>query len=145
MPPRVTVRAYASTAEFGLATGQPGWVAGASDGRGIDLQPLGVLEARGILRSTIRHELLHLVIHRLRAPGVPRWYVEGMILYLAGESIIAPPTISSSDAGREKMGRAYARARARVAELARQRGENVLWDVLQKPTAEARAWFTKPD
>jgi stage II sporulation protein D len=145
IPPRITVRSYTSAAEFGLATGQPGWVAGASDGRSIDLQPLSLLDARGILRSTIRHELLHLVIHRLRAPDVPRWYEEGMILYLAGENITTPPALPSSDEDRAKMERSYARARARVVELARRRGEGALWEVLHKPTADDLAWFKKPD
>ncbi len=145
MPLRVAVRTYDSTASFGKAAGQPGWVAGASDGRSIDLQPLSLLDSRGILRTTIRHELLHLVVHRLRAPGVPRWYEEGMILYLAGEDISAPPSISVPTDGSAKMQRRYARARTRVAELASKRGESALWDVLQNPSAEDQAWFSKTD
>jgi stage II sporulation protein D len=145
LPPRIAVRAYASTAAFGQAAGQPGWVAAASDGQGIALQPLRTLDARGMLRSTLRHELLHLVIHRLRAPGVPRWYEEGMVLYLAGENITAPPSIPANDAGRARMEGSYALARARVAKLARRRGEGALWEILQKPAAEDLAWLKKPD
>jgi stage II sporulation protein D len=148
LPPRVAVRTYGSTADFGRATGQPGWVAGASDGRSIDLQPLHVLESHGILRRTLRHELLHLVVHRSRARGVPRWYEEGMILYLAEESMTALPAVAvekSMAAARTRMEQSYARARSRVAALARQRGEDVLWEVLQNPSPEDLQWFMEAD
>jgi stage II sporulation protein D len=148
LSPRVAVRTYGSTADFGRATGQPGWVAGASDGRSIDLQPLHVLESHGILRRTLRHELLHLVVHRSRARGVPRWYEEGMILYLAEESMTALPAVAvekSMAAARTRMEQSYARARSRVAALARQRGEDVLWEVLQNPSPEDLQWFMEAD
>ncbi len=150
LPTRISVRTYESTAEFIRATGQPGWVSGTNNGRVIDLQPLRVLNSRGILRPTLRHELLHLVIHPLRAPEVPSWYEEGLILYLTGERIGGRPNrikvspgnydsrISKSQADAEK---AYAEARDRVADLARRRGEDALWQVLQHPTPEDLEWF----
>ena len=144
IPRRVQVRTYASAREFIRVTGQRRWVSGSSDGRAIDLQPLSALESKGILRSTLRHELLHLVVHRLRARSVPTWYEEGMILYLTGEKVTAPPAMPvepSLSSARAKMERSYALARERVAELARRRGENALWEVLQHPSAEDLKWF----
>ncbi len=149
LPGRVTVRTHASTKKFVRATGQPGWVSGSNDGRAIDLQPLSVLESRGILRPTLHHEMLHLVVHRVRARGVPDWYEEGMILYLTGENVAPPGFASEGDsslaASRAKMERSYADARKRVAELARRRGEDALWKILQNPTPEDLNWFNKPD
>lgn len=144
LPPRVSVRTHFSTGEFIRATGQPGWVSGSNDGRSIDLQPLSVLESRGILRTTLRHELLHLVIHRLRAPAVPGWYEEGMILYLTGQKVSPPPVIpteASTPTARAKMETSYALALERVAELARRRGEEALWQVLEHPTSEDLDWL----
>ena len=149
LPGRVTVRTHASTEMFVRATGQPGWVSGSSDGSAIELQPLSILESRGILRATLYHELLHLVIHRLRAPKVPDWYEEGMILYLTGERVELPAGgitnggDSSLAGARVKMQKSYAAARERVADLARRRGENALWQVLQHPTPEDLKWFKK--
>jgi stage II sporulation protein D len=144
LPARISVRTHASTGEFIRVTGQPGWVSGSTDGRSIELQPLSVLESRGILRSTLHHELLHLVIHRLRARTVPDWYEEGMILHLTGEQVSLPPAISaeaSTAAARAKMESSYALARERVAELARRRGEEALWQVLAHPTPDDVNWF----
>lgn len=150
LPARNAVRTYKTTADFIRATGQPGWVSGTNNGREIDLQPLRVLDSRGILRSTLHHEFLHLVIYPLRAPEVPSWYEEGMILYLTGERIGGRPsrirvspgnydsTISKARADAE---RSYAEARERVADLARRRGEDALWQVLQHPTPEDLQWL----
>ncbi len=69
---------------------EPGWMAAASDGQSIALQPLELLARKQILNQTLRHELTHLVVHRLRAKDVPRWFEEGLVLYLTGERIEAP-------------------------------------------------------
>jgi len=141
---RIHVRTHATTQDFIRATGQPGWVSGSNDGRKIDLQPLKILAARGILHSTLHHELLHLVVHPLRARGVPGWYEEGMILYLTGENVSlqgTTPADSSSAASRARMQASYAKARERVAELARQRGEGALWEALERPTQDDLKWF----
>lgn len=83
---RTRVETWNTTAEFIRATGEPGWVAGSSNGSSIFLQPLSTLAAKGVLNSTLRHELTHLTLHRLRAPGVPEWFEEGLVLYLTGET-----------------------------------------------------------
>ena len=92
LPPRVRVETWATVGEFIRATGQPGWMAASSDGQSIALQPLELLARKRILNQTLRHELTHLVVHRLRAKGVPRWFEEGLVLYLTGERIEAPAT-----------------------------------------------------
>jgi stage II sporulation protein D len=150
LPTRITVRTYGTTAEFIRATGQPGWVSGSNDGRVIDLQPLGALRSRGLLTATLRHELLHLVTRRLRAPEVPSWYEEGMILYLTGEKIQSRPRwlttpLAGEDSSlvksRTEMERTYMEARERVGDLVRRRGANALWQVLEHPTPEDLKWF----
>ena len=102
LPPRVRVETWATVGEFIRATGQPGWMAASSDGQSIALQPLELLARKRILNQTLRHELTHLVVHRLRAKGVPRWFEEGWVLYLTGERIEAPATalMTASGTGR---------------------------------------------
>lgn len=144
LPARIQVRAHSTTEEFIRATGHPGWVSGSNGGRRIDLQPLRILASRDILHSTLHHELLHLVVHPLRARGVPGWYEEGMILYLTGErvSLLAVvPSNSSSAAARARMEQSYTKARERVSELVRRRGEGAMWEVLEQPMADDLKWF----
>jgi hypothetical protein len=130
-------------------------VAGTTDGRTIELQPLRTLERKGILLSTLRHELAHLAVHRLRARAVPRWYEEGLVLFLTGEKPgVSANSLDSSRSLEEAIARphseaemnaAYARALALVRELARRRGEAVLWQVLEHPTAEDVNWFRESE
>src|SRR5215510_9368833 len=79
---------HATTADFIAATGQPGWAAGATHGRRMDLQPLNVLERRGILIKTLQHELTHAFIECLGEGRTPRWLSEGMAIHIAGEGAI---------------------------------------------------------
>jgi stage II sporulation protein D len=151
LPAKVRVRTWETTAEFMRASGQPGWVAASNDGRTIQLQPLSTLKRKGILNATLRHELTHLVVHRLRAPQVPHWFEEGLVLLLTGEQPAAGAASSFSGRSLEEsvshprseaeMTAAYARALARVRELARQRGASALWEVLQHPSADDLRWF----
>jgi len=151
LPGRARVRTWETTEEFIRAAGQPGWVAASNDGQAIELQPLRTLKRKGILNATLRHELTHLVVHRLRAPKIPRWFEEGLVLYLTGEQVGA----TSPDAGRSleeivsrprseaEMKAAYACALERVRELARRRGATALWQVLQHPSAEDVLWLNR--
>ena len=151
LPARLTVRTWATTAEFMHATGQPGWVSGSNDGRVIELQPLSVLESRGNLSATLHHELLHVLIRRIRAPDVPRWYEEGLILFLTGEKLgeipgstpVAPPSDEAftSPHSANEMRRTYAWARQRVMDLARRKGEAALWQFLEHPTEDDLRWL----
>ena len=145
LPPRVEVRSWATTSEFTAATGQMGWMGGATDGQSIDLQPLALLAQKHILLPTLRHELTHLAVHRLRAQGLPRWFEEGLVLYLTGERIDAQAPLMSSaelDAAISRPRQAaetkaaYAQALERVRRLARDKGERELWRLLAHPTAK---------
>jgi stage II sporulation protein D len=142
---RVRVRTWDTTLEFVRATGQPGWAAATNDGASIALQPLGLLKRKGILETTLRHELTHLVVHRGRASSVPHWYEEGLVLYLTREQ--TGPVAGELSLGRNleqviskprseaEMKAAYAVALERVRKIAAQRGEEALWRILQDPTA----------
>jgi hypothetical protein len=152
-PPKVRVETWDRTADFILATGEPGWVAGTNDGKSLFLQPLEMLAAKGILKATLRHELAHLAIHRLRAPGVPSWFEEGLALYLTGERISGDPrrvyrrrtlgeAIARSQSEAE-MREAYARANLLVRNLATRRGRDALWQMLEHPTATDLNWLNQ--
>jgi stage II sporulation protein D len=151
LPARIQARTWETTEEFIRASGQPGWAAASNDGRTIQLQPLRALKRKGILASTLRHELTHLAVRRLRAPQVPRWFEEGFVLYLTGEQPGAGATTSLSGRSLEdvvtrpqseaEMKAAYAAALTRVRALARERGESTLWLVLQHPSAEDLRWL----
>ena len=152
-PPKVRVETWGRTVDFILATGKPGWVAGTNDGKSVFVQPLGVLAAKGILSATLRHELAHLAIHRLCAPGVPAWFEEGLALYLTGERISLAPhraysrrTLGEAIAGSKsesEMREAYARAGLLVRNLVARRGPDAAWQVLGRPTPADLAWLNK--
>ena len=109
-PPKVRVQTWNRTVDFVNATGKPGWAAGTNDGRSIFLQPLETLDAKGILRGALRHELAHVAIHRLRAPAVPLWFEEGLTLYVTGERIEDDP---ASGVQRKNLGRRHRTAEVR--------------------------------
>jgi hypothetical protein len=151
LPSRVRVRTWATTEEFLRATGQPGWMAATSDGQSITLQPLDLLARKRILNQTLRHELTHLVVHRLCAKGVSRWFEEGLVLYLTGERIEPRTTARAPEQKLEaaitkpqseaEMKAAYSQALERVQRLARQQGDAALWRVLEHPSAEDLRWL----
>ncbi|HXW15285.1 MAG TPA: SpoIID/LytB domain-containing protein [Terriglobia bacterium] len=144
LPSRVHVETWASVADFTRVTGEPGWMAASSDGQSIALQPLELLGRKRILNQTLRHELTHLVVHRLRAQGVPRWFEEGSVLYLTGERIETPAIALetpqeleeavSKPRSEAEMKAAYAQALERVRQFARQRGDADLWRLLAHPS-----------
>jgi hypothetical protein len=146
LPPRVRVETSATVGEFIHATGQPGWMAASSDGQSIVLQPLELLARKRILNQTLRHELTHLVVHRLSAKDVPRWFEEGLVLYLTEERIEAPAAAPKTATELEEaitqpqseaeMKTAYAQALAQVRQLARRQGDVALWGLLEHPTAD---------
>lgn len=127
--PRVTIRVYPGLDTFRNATGEPGWVAARTSGSTIDLQPLDILQSRGALRSTLRHELLHVAIESNAAPALPLWFREGLVECLAGDRITAPAAahVSEGDVSeRQDKARtqaAYVQARARVAALVNRYGQ----------------------
>jgi len=152
---RIRVETWNTTAEFIRATGEPGWAAGSSDGQSIFLQPLATLAGQAILDCTLRHELTHLTLSRLRAPGVPEWFEEGFVLYLTGERLNdgAHPNLAGHTLGEAvararsaaEMHAAYARAALLVGQLAARRGPNGLWLVLQHPSSDDLKWLTSEE
>ncbi|MGH9970872.1 MAG: SpoIID/LytB domain-containing protein, partial [Pyrinomonadaceae bacterium] len=74
-----------TTGDFVGRTGQPPWVAAATRGNRVELQPLELLKRRRILETTLKHELVHAVIHAIGHGRTPRWLEEGLALHYAGE------------------------------------------------------------
>jgi len=88
-PRGLTITVHPTVESFGRATGQPWWVAGATAGRAIDLLPIATLRQRGILESTLRHELAHVVVD-LALASRPVWVREGVaMLFAAGDTPVA--------------------------------------------------------
>ncbi len=143
LPPRVRVQTWTSVADYSRSTGEPGWTAAASDGQSITLQPLQLLARKGILNQTLRHELTHLAVHRLKANDTPRWFEEGMVLYLTGERIETPPSGFNADRDLDAaithprseaaMKGAYAAALERVRRFAKGQGDAALWRAIEQP------------
>jgi stage II sporulation protein D len=126
--PGIRVMVYPTLDAYRDATGEPGFVAGSTRGETIRLQPAGSLRARGILDSTLLHEMLHaLIAQHARAP-LPRWFGEGLVLALTGEATgqvgWTPQTARLLEAPRnqQELGAAYAACAARVSKLMGERG-----------------------
>jgi stage II sporulation protein D len=80
---RPRLKVYPTLASFRDSTGEAGWVAASSRGSTIRLQPSDALESRGVLDSTLRHEMLHQLIESHAKDGLPVWFREGLVLCLA--------------------------------------------------------------
>jgi hypothetical protein len=130
---------HPTTAAFIAATGLSGWAAGATKGRRIELQPLRVLTKRGILPTTLRHELAHAFLESFGDRRAPRWLVEGVAVHLAGEGpmlvrykrteSLSLRTIEQELAKggpRLRMQQLYAAAYQEVNQILRAQGEAVL-------------------
>jgi stage II sporulation protein D len=151
LPPRVRVETWGSVGEFIGATGQPGWMAASSDGQSVALQPLELLARKRVLNQTLRHELTHLVVDRVRAKGVPRWFEEGWVLYLTGERIEPPTTAPMTATELEEaiskprseadLKAAYAQALERVRQLVRREGDAAPWRMIEHPGDEDLRWL----
>jgi stage II sporulation protein D len=123
-PGGTELRIYPDLDTFRDATGEPGWVAAHSEGRRIDLQPAAVLRAKGVLESTLKHELLHVLVEGQAAPGLPVWFREGIVSFLEGaqgNNSARPPADRGLRQTRDddEARRAYADADAAVRRLAR--------------------------
>ena len=133
--PRLKV--YATVSAFRDSTGEPGWVAASTRGRTIQLQPPDVLQQAGTLESTLRHELLHMLIESYARPGTPLWFREGLVLYLGEPNAIVHQDTRSEDpallekslraaSSEKELREAYANAHARVSQLAQRYGDKTL-------------------
>lgn len=132
---KVQLRVFPSMETYRNTTGQPGWIAAYTRGHIISLQPLATLKEKGILESTLRHELTHLLVESRARAATPLWFREGLVLYLSEPEKNAPPLEMSpetlekmmeSPPDQESQQRAYAAARTRVARLVKQNGREVV-------------------
>lgn len=143
--PRVSIRLNESTGDFTSRTGQPWWAAAATQGNQIELQPVAILQQRGVLFTTLRHELAHIMIDSISNKRVPRWLEEGFALYLAGEgraiSRYASRSRLTEDELEQRLQRPrtqvemrtlYAEAYLMVVDLVRRQGEPSVWNRLSR-------------
>lgn len=141
--PRVEIRLNESTGDFTSRTGQPWWAAAATAGNRIELQPARILKQRGVLFTTLRHELAHIVIDSVTNKRAPRWLEEGFALYLAGEgqtiSRYAMRDRLSENEIEQRLQRPrtqaemrtlYAESYLMVVEMIRRQGEQSVWSRL---------------
>lgn len=137
---------YATTGDFTGATGQPAWAAAVTRGRTIHLQPLGTLQRRGVLFTTLRHEYAHVVIEALSRGHTPRWLTEGLAIHVAGEGALSSGVKNVAEipadelerrlaapASARQMRELYAAAWRAVVKLIRTEGEPEIW---QRMTAK---------
>jgi stage II sporulation protein D len=135
---RIQLRVFPTMDTYRNATGQPGWIAAYTRGHIVSLQPLATLREKGILESTLRHEITHLFVESRAREGTPLWFREGLVLYLSepdGNPAPVAMTEREMEAGlvhpasQESLQRAYAAARTRVAQLIQQNGRDtvLLW------------------
>ena len=84
-PANVRLVFHPSAESFRRQTSEPWWTAARTSGERIDLLPPAVLRERGIVESTLRHELAH-VFTAPPLEGRPEWVKEGIAMHFAGES-----------------------------------------------------------
>jgi stage II sporulation protein D (peptidoglycan lytic transglycosylase) len=138
--PNLEIVINETTGDFVGRTGMPAWAAAATRRNTIELQPLKLLKQRRILETTVRHELVHVLIDAIGGGQTPRWLTEGMAVYVAGEgrliesrqqmNLVSPPTVEQALASAKSatdMRNAYAAAYDLVKQLIRSDGEEKIW------------------
>ncbi|MDQ3652952.1 MAG: SpoIID/LytB domain-containing protein [Acidobacteriota bacterium] len=140
---KIEVYVHDSTGDFVGAVGEPPWVAASVRGRRITSQPLGTLQRRGILATTLRHEYVHIVINALGDTRTPRWLSEGLAVYVAGESQMLARFQTSQHMSVDEIERRlavprsasemrmlYAAAYSHVRDLIQAKGEEHVWRIV---------------
>ena len=74
--PNLEIVINETTGYFVGRTRMPPWAAAATSNNTIELQPFRVLRQRGILETTLRHELVHVLVDTISGGGAPRIYVQ---------------------------------------------------------------------
>jgi hypothetical protein len=141
--PTLEIRLNESTGDFTSRTGQPWWAAAATKGNRIELQPFGLLNRRGVLTATLRHELAHVFIDAVSRNRSERWLEEGFAIYLAGEgrlfsNYVRRGVMTTDELERSlehprtqaEMRALYAQAYLNVNQLVRDQGEASVWKKL---------------
>jgi SpoIID/LytB domain protein len=131
---RARLRIYPTIDTYRDATGEPGWIAGSTTGGTVRLQPPSLLRAKGVLESTLLHEMLHLVIEQQALAGSPRWFREGLVLWLSEPNKPASSATAPIENARteSQLRDAYDAARARVKRLADRHGRDVVLSWIQR-------------
>ena len=137
--PAVEIHVNETTGDFVGRTGQPPWAAAASKGNRIELQPLNVLKRRNVLSTTVRHELVHVLLNAMGGRSA-RWFAEGLAIHFAGEGSMVsshvPRTAMTTEQIEQKlsvassaaeMKTAYAAAYQAVQQLISAEGELNVW------------------
>ena len=137
--PAVEIYVNETTGDFVGRTGQPPWAAAATKGNRVELQPLSTLKRRNVLSTTLRHELVHVL---LNATGgrTSRWFEEGLAIHFAGEGPLvsphAPRAALTPEQIEQRLGGAssavemkvaYAAAYKAVQQLISAEGESNVW------------------
>lgn len=135
--PNLEIVINETTGDFVGRTGMPSWAAAATKNNRVELQPLKLLKQRRILETTLRHELVHVLVEAVGGAQTPRWLTEGMALYVAGEGkLIAQRQPTSVEAVEHalataksagEMQNAYAGAYNLVRRLIQSDGEQKVW------------------
>jgi stage II sporulation protein D len=137
-PAGIEILAYPDLDTFRDATGEPGWVAAHTVGRRVHLQPAPLLRSRGALESTLRHELLHVLVESQAARDLPLWFREGLVEFLdhrpdgAGPSRIPPDSELRETSDPARARRAYDAAARAVAGLVARYGEPAVLGWVQR-------------
>jgi stage II sporulation protein D len=129
---RPRVKVYPTVATFRDATGEPGWVAASTVGRTIRLQPPPLLRSTGTLESTLRHEMLHLLVESRAHPTLPPWFREGLVLYLAEPERPAGRIGIGEPHSQVRMRQAYQQAHSRVRALVDRHGRATVIEWLER-------------
>ncbi len=130
------LQVYATMDSYRDTTGQPGWVAASTRGKTIRMQPMAELRKRGIVESTLRHEILHVLVEAKAKTATPLWLREGIVLFLSssnGAGIAAAPmtdeeieAVLRQPRNRDDAQKAYAAAQSRVTALVQEHGKETV-------------------